>query len=286
MVEQLGGAMLEDPDALLVPLLHRVAPEIDLDELDRAEPRQDAVELDSMDFLRLMSEVYQETGIDLPEQGYPAVASIDGRRVRRSGAARGWCEMSQNGHPSAAGRRDDDRFVQSVLVRPVRPNDDVGLMELYDGLDVDERFRRFFSSFHPAPKFFTALATVSERGGARVVAVLCRRPDGGAIIGEAGYALLPDGDGELDITVAAGWNRRLGHHLLDELIQIAAANGVINLDTDVLTVDRAMLELLRDHGGVIVGHDGWRVVRVAVPTGTRAPTWPEAEARSRVLVCN
>lgn len=70
--------MREDPYALLVRLLHRIAPEIDLEAVDRAAPLQDVADLDSMDFLNLMSALYAETGIEVPEHEYPAVASIDG----------------------------------------------------------------------------------------------------------------------------------------------------------------------------------------------------------------
>ena len=70
--------MHEDPHALLARLLHRIAPEVDLDQVDPAEPLQDAADLDSMDFLSLMAALYAETGIDVPERDYPAVASVDG----------------------------------------------------------------------------------------------------------------------------------------------------------------------------------------------------------------
>jgi acyl carrier protein len=70
--------MNEDPYALLVRLLARIAPEIDVEDLPRDEPLQDAAGLDSMDFLSLMSALYTETGLDVPERDYPAVATVDG----------------------------------------------------------------------------------------------------------------------------------------------------------------------------------------------------------------
>jgi len=65
---------------IVVPigLLHGVAPEVDLDEIDPAEPLQEAAELDSMDFLNLVIALYDETGIDVAERDYPLVATIDG----------------------------------------------------------------------------------------------------------------------------------------------------------------------------------------------------------------
>jgi acyl carrier protein len=70
--------MHEDPHALLVRLLAQIAPEIDLQEIPGDEPLQESAGLDSMDFLSLMSALYTETGLDVPERDYPAVATVDG----------------------------------------------------------------------------------------------------------------------------------------------------------------------------------------------------------------
>jgi acyl carrier protein len=70
--------MHEDPYGLLVRLLYKIAPEVDLDAVDRAEPLKDAADLDTMDFLNLMSALYAETGIEIPERDYPSVATVDG----------------------------------------------------------------------------------------------------------------------------------------------------------------------------------------------------------------
>jgi acyl carrier protein len=67
-----------DARALLARLLHGVAPEINLDEIDPGAPLQEAAELDSMDFLNLVTALYEDTGIDIPERDYPLVATIDG----------------------------------------------------------------------------------------------------------------------------------------------------------------------------------------------------------------
>jgi acyl carrier protein len=64
--------------ALLARLLRGVAPEVDLDAVDPAAPMQEEAELDSMDFLNLMTALYDETGIEVPERDYPLVATIDG----------------------------------------------------------------------------------------------------------------------------------------------------------------------------------------------------------------
>ncbi|HZA78129.1 MAG TPA: acyl carrier protein [Acidimicrobiales bacterium] len=45
-----------------------VAPEVDLEGIDPAAPLQDAVELDSMDFVDLVTALCEETRIDVPER--------------------------------------------------------------------------------------------------------------------------------------------------------------------------------------------------------------------------
>lgn len=63
---------------LLARILHTIAPDVDLDTVDPAAALQEEAELDSMDFLHLMTALYDETGIEVPERDYPQVATIDG----------------------------------------------------------------------------------------------------------------------------------------------------------------------------------------------------------------
>ena len=39
---------------------------------------QDELDLDSMDFLNLVTALHNETGIDVPERDYPRLSTIDG----------------------------------------------------------------------------------------------------------------------------------------------------------------------------------------------------------------
>ena len=64
--------------SLFERLLRGIAPEVDLDGVDTAADLQDILELDSMDLLNLMTALAEQTGIDVPERDYPALASIDG----------------------------------------------------------------------------------------------------------------------------------------------------------------------------------------------------------------
>jgi hypothetical protein len=127
-----------------------------------------------------------------------------------------------------------------LTVRSVTPADVDGLVALYDGLSEDDRYRRFFSGFRPPRSFFERLVNVGERGGYGLVATAGSDGDvvaGARIVGEASYELLPNGDGELAITVAADQRGWIGPYLLDALVEAAAARGVPNLEADVLATN-------------------------------------------------
>lgn len=58
--------------------LHRIAPEADLETVADDTDLRDELELDSMDFLTFVEELYTRTGVDVPEQAYPSVRTLGG----------------------------------------------------------------------------------------------------------------------------------------------------------------------------------------------------------------
>lgn len=192
-----------------------------------------------------------------------------------------------------------------LAVRPVTADDVDGLAELCASLCDEDRYRRFFSGYTPDRTFFERAAQVEERGGFGLVAVVTGGPAGddevgearaagrtghgeepaaGRVVGEAGYELLPNGDGELAMMVAPDWRGWLGPYLLDALVEAAAARGVPNIEADVLATNRPMLELLRSRGYAVMPSDDWVSLRLIVGTAGRTPVWPEGHERPRVLV--
>ena len=172
-----------------------------------------------------------------------------------------------------------------LQIRPIENRDVPGLAALYDGLDPDDRYRRFFSAYHPPSAFFERLTTVAERSGVGLVAVWV--PGGGSteeIVADAEYEMLPNGDGELAITVAASWRGWLGPWLLDALLDAARARGVPNLEADVLATNGPMLALARARGCVSLDRGDWSVVRVLIGATTRVPTWPGGDREPRLLI--
>jgi acyl carrier protein len=64
--------------ALYLRELHKIAPEVALDEIDPAVDVREQIDLDSMDILNLAVAIHEATGIDIPEADYPQMTTING----------------------------------------------------------------------------------------------------------------------------------------------------------------------------------------------------------------
>ena len=116
----------------------------------------------------------------------------------------------------------------ALTVRTATAADGEGLDPLFQGLSDEDRHHRFFNLRRPARKFVERMTRAEDESGYRLVAAVSGPED--ALVAEAGYAILPDGDGEFAVTVASGWRGwRLGRYLLDAIVAAAAARGVLNL---------------------------------------------------------
>jgi acyl carrier protein len=70
-----------EPDELrndVLAALGEVAPEADMAGLRGNDLLQEALDLDSFDFLTFVQELHRRTGIEVPEIDYPQVATVDG----------------------------------------------------------------------------------------------------------------------------------------------------------------------------------------------------------------
>jgi GNAT superfamily N-acetyltransferase len=151
----------------------------------------------------------------------------------------------------------------ALTVRTVTDADVEGLDALFQGLSTKDRRHRFFGLCHPAREFLQQLTRAEDEGGYRLVAAVAG--PGGALVAEAGYAILPDGDGEFALTVAPGWQGwRLGHRLLGAVVAAAAARGVPNLQADIMAGNTRMLALLRRRGYITLAREELSEIRIAI----------------------
>ena len=172
-----------------------------------------------------------------------------------------------------------------LIIRPIETTDLAGLAALFEGLDDVDRYRRFFSAYHPSVAVLERMIAAADRGGLSLVAEARTNPDEpGRLVGEASYEPLPNGDGEMAITVSGDWRGWLGPFLLDELIRAAAERGIPNLEADVLATNAPMLAIARARGAIDLARDDWSVIRLLLGTSSTLPAWPGSHDRRRVLV--
>ena len=167
---------------------------------------------------------------------------------------------------------------RSVAVRPMCRDDVPALDNLYHRLSPLDIQRRFFCSSSPTPEGVARWASVGEQGGFGLVATT-----GEAVVAEAAFAPLANGNGEFALTVDPDWRGGLGAQLLDLLCAAAAERGHQNLEGDVLMTNAPMQRLLARRGVAILRHDGPAVRLVTSCTGT-TPAWPDDAPRPRLLV--
>ncbi len=58
--------------------LSNIAPEVDLATVDPKADLREAIDIDSMDFLNLVTALHQRTGVDIPEIDYRKLVTLSG----------------------------------------------------------------------------------------------------------------------------------------------------------------------------------------------------------------
>jgi acyl carrier protein len=72
----------------ILGVLRQIAPEADFAELEPDVELREQLDIDSMDFLNFVIGIHEQTGIDIPEEDYDEMASLNGcvRYLVKAGA--------------------------------------------------------------------------------------------------------------------------------------------------------------------------------------------------------
>ncbi len=62
----------------VIAALTAVAPEADASDLDPTAQLTEELDLDSMDFLNVVTELSERLGVDIPERDYPRLSTLEG----------------------------------------------------------------------------------------------------------------------------------------------------------------------------------------------------------------
>ena len=152
-----------------------------------------------------------------------------------------------------------------VRIRPIRPDDESRLSELYDRSSHTTRYQRFFAVHRRLPPDWAHfLANVDyDRRFALVLEDLAAPAT--SIIGVARYEPTDDGIPEIALVVEDRWQGKgLGTLLLSELFRAAADNGITQFRAWVLADNRRMLGMLARHAEVLQRRTEQGVVELRV----------------------
>ena len=59
-------------------ILHRIAPEADLNRLDPGQSLRESLDIDSFDFLNVLIALHEKFGVEIPESDYRQVSTLNG----------------------------------------------------------------------------------------------------------------------------------------------------------------------------------------------------------------
>lgn len=138
---------------------------------------------------------------------------------------------------------------RTVRLRPIRPDDEPRLVDLYSRLSAHSAYHRFFTIMRRLPPDWAHfLANVDYR---RRLALVAEVDAGGhpQLVGVARWEPSTDGGPpEVAFVVQDDWqNQGLGTALFHALLQAAAARGITTFRAYVLADNRRMLDMLARH---------------------------------------
>jgi acetyltransferase len=141
-----------------------------------------------------------------------------------------------------------------VHLRPIRPEDEPGIIDLVARQSAEDRRMRFFTSMHGISHELAARLTQIDYD--REVALVAEPAGRGMIWGVARFAADPDNiRAEYAVAVRTDMKGRgLGYLLMTRLLEVAKARGLSEIFGEVLRENQPMLKMDRELGFAVMPH--------------------------------
>src|SRR5262245_12515463 len=131
----------------------------------------------------------------------------------------------------------------TLRLRPIRPDDEAGLRDLFERLSTRTVFQRFFRAWRKLPdEWYPRFVQVDYAQR------LALGADGARLLGVARYEPTDtDGVAEVALVVEDSWQGQgLGRRLLEALLDAAGTRGIHRFRADALSDNRRILKLLAE----------------------------------------
>lgn len=244
---------LNEIRVVVLETLKSIAPEMDAGSLKPDQPLRHQVDLDSMDWLNVIAGLREKLLVDIPESDYGRLGTLDAivDCVASNLAAR-------DARPEAVIPADLAKFARThqlldgrqVSVRPIRKEDAQLEADFVRHLSRESRYDRFMVSMNElSPSKLKYLTEVDSDHHVALVAMENR--DGKEVeVGVSRYVIAPGTTRcEFAIAVDDAWHGSgLAGALMGDLIEIARARGVTEMEGFVLAVNHKMLKFARQLG--------------------------------------
>jgi acetyl coenzyme A synthetase (ADP forming)-like protein len=190
--------------------------------------------------------------------------------------------------PYPASRETDVvlRDGSTLHVRPIRPDDEAGLLAFYAALSEDARVMRFFSPLSDAALIQQVRRDVAVDHVRRVGLVATHGPRQ-QVVAEASYSTVDGDHAEVAFAVAGAYQGRgVATILLGQLAEIAASHEIHTFQALVLPDNQPMIDVFRQAGfPVDVHYSGWELL-VTFPTSLTEEALARFEQRDQVAAQN
>jgi acetyltransferase len=164
---------------------------------------------------------------------------------------------------------------RSVLIRPARRSDAELVQAFVRGLSTASRYQRFFLAYRELPPSLLERIVEADQQHDVSLLALTAYDDASAVVGMAQYGVDSGSDAaEVGVVVGERWRRvGLGTRMLLGLAEFAAANGLEQVQAEILRENAAALRLAtKFHASIGRGLAGAHVVRVSRPLAAAQPS--------------
>jgi len=175
-----------------------------------------------------------------------------------------------------------------VLLRVAGPDDVPAVRDLLERVSPTSRRLRFFGGVgQVSPAWIEELCRPPDRDRACLLAVW-GEGEAARVVGVGNYVALPGRNtAEVAFLVDDAFQGRgIGTLLLERLAGIAAGQGLVGFEADVLAENRLMVEVFRESGFQVRQALEGGTLHVEFPVSGSAAAWERAELRERIATAN